>query len=337
MPIPFLLIAGIGAAALGVGKSIKAGVDQHDANDTNDVAQRIIDRSTKAMNTSREESGHALAALGQAKLDILEKDIKSFVAAFEQLHNVNLKDSQGLQEIDKFHTDVQAISKLKEMQMKASSVAGGLAGGAAAGALTAIGAYGATMTFAAASTGTAIATLSGAAATNATLAFLGGGSLAAGGLGIAGGTAVLGGLIAGPALAIMGFVVGAKASANRDAAYENLAKAREYEEEIVTARVACKGIRMRATMFKRLLLKLDTVFAPLISRLEEIIKTSGTDYSAFTEEEQNVVAASMTMAKAIKSVLDTPILNEDSNLTPESLTTAENINAIFESDESEDE
>ena len=134
MPIPFLLIAGIGAAALGVGKSIKAGVDQHDANDTNDVAQRIIDRSTKAMNTSREESGHALAALGQAKLDILEKDIKSFVAAFEQLHNVNLKDSQGLQEIDKFHTDVQAISKLKEMQMKASSVAGGLAGGAAAGA-----------------------------------------------------------------------------------------------------------------------------------------------------------------------------------------------------------
>lgn len=94
---------------------------------------------------------------------------------------------------------------------------------------------------------------------------------------------------------------------------------------------------MRATMFKRLLLKLDTVFAPLISRLEEIIKTSGTDYSTFTEEEQNVVAASMTMAKAIKSVLDTPILNEDGVLTSESLTTAENINAIFESDESEDE
>ena len=45
-----------------------------------------------------------------------------------------------------------------------------------------------------ASTGTAISTLSGAAATKATLAWLGGGALAAGGLGVAGGTVVLGGV-----------------------------------------------------------------------------------------------------------------------------------------------
>lgn len=43
----------------------------------------------------------------------------------------------------------------------------------------------------AASTGTAISTLSGAALTNASLAALGGGSLAAGGAGIAGGTMVV--------------------------------------------------------------------------------------------------------------------------------------------------
>lgn len=58
--------------------------------------------------------------------------------------------------------------------------------------------------FAAASTGTAISTLSGAAATNATLAWLGGGSIAAGGGGIAAGTLALGGIIAIPALAVMG-------------------------------------------------------------------------------------------------------------------------------------
>lgn len=45
-----------------------------------------------------------------------------------------------------------------------------------------------------ASTGTAIGTLSGVAATNATLASLGGGSLASGGLGMAGGTLALSGL-----------------------------------------------------------------------------------------------------------------------------------------------
>ena len=55
-------------------------------------------------------------------------------------------------------------------------------------------AYTVSYTHLCASTGTSIASLSGAAATNATLAFFGGGSLAAGGLGMAGGTAVLGGL-----------------------------------------------------------------------------------------------------------------------------------------------
>ena len=51
-----------------------------------------------------------------------------------------------------------------------------------------------------ASTGAAIGGLTGVAATNATLAWLGGGALAAGGGGMALGSMVLGGIIAGPAL-----------------------------------------------------------------------------------------------------------------------------------------
>ena len=62
-------------------------------------------------------------------------------------------------------------------------------------------------TLATASTGAAISGLSGAAATNATLAWLGGGALSAGGFGIAGGTLALGGIVLGPALAIGGFMM----------------------------------------------------------------------------------------------------------------------------------
>ena len=58
----------------------------------------------------------------------------------------------------------------------------------------------------AASTGTAISTLSGAAATNATLAWFGGGAISAGGLGIAGGTMVIGGLVLVPTLIITGLL-----------------------------------------------------------------------------------------------------------------------------------
>lgn len=99
---------------------------------------------------------------------------------------------------------------------------GSLAGTVASGALAGFGATGSVGLLATASTGTAISSLAGAAATNATLAWFGGGALAAGGLGMAGGTAVLGGLVAGPALAVGGFMLANKAE-------EALEKARDYE------------------------------------------------------------------------------------------------------------
>jgi hypothetical protein len=63
-------------------------------------------------------------------------------------------------------------------------------------------------TFAAASTGTAISGLSGAAATNATLAWLGGGTLAAGGGGMAAGAVVLNMIMFAPGVLIAGLTVG---------------------------------------------------------------------------------------------------------------------------------
>ena len=63
--------------------------------------------------------------------------------------------------------------------------------GTAAGALAGSATFALVTTFGTASTGTAIGSLSGAAATNATLAWLGGGSIAAGGGGVAAGSIVL--------------------------------------------------------------------------------------------------------------------------------------------------
>lgn len=78
-------------------------------------------------------------------------------------------------------------------QEPASAGPAGRLAGITTGAAMVTGLYGITASFGTASTGTAIATLSGAAASNATTALLGGGSMAAGG-------AVLGGLVAVPAL-----------------------------------------------------------------------------------------------------------------------------------------
>lgn len=319
MPIPLLFI-GIGAAAgaFGVGKSIKAGVDQKEANETNEFANDIIKSASRKIETCRKNCGTAIDNLGKCKIQILDESVKPFIAEFEKLNHVELSESQGLNELQKMVLDQKNFTELKELQSMATSMVGGLASGAMAGALTAFGAYGAAGALATASTGTAIASLSGAAATNATLAFFGGGSLAVGGLGMAGGTAVLGGLVAGPALAVLGIVVGSKASANLDKAYSNLSKASKFQEEMNTASTLCIGIRKRAAMFSRFLVSLNSIFEPLIYELTQIIKNRGTDFRKFSDDEKKIVAEAMAMAGAIKSILDTPILNEEGNLTPES-------------------
>ncbi|CAG0924267.1 unnamed protein product, partial [Notodromas monacha] len=100
------------------------------------------------------------------------------------------------------------IDELKEMEsmvLNSLKLEAGLLAGTTGGALAGFGAYSSVGLLASASTGTAISGLSGVAATNATLAWLGGGSLASGGFGMAGGMIALGGIVAGPALAIGGF------------------------------------------------------------------------------------------------------------------------------------
>lgn len=313
------LTVGIAGALTGIGTGIKAGIDNKNANDINDLAQHILDHAKERIEIAKAASGRGLEVLGEKKIHILDNRINEFIRLYEKIKNITLQDSTGLDELSKFRIDKDnSFLELKELGNLGTSMAKGLASGTVAGALTAFGAYGAATTFATASTGTAIASLSGAAATNATLAFFGGGSLAAGGLGVAGGTAVLGGMVAGPALAILGIVMSAKASKKLDEAYSNKAEAQKIAAELSTATVMCNGIRRRAYLFQRLLIKCETLFAPLIYEMEKIQITSGTDYTKYSMEQKQTIARALSLAGTIKAVLDTPILTEDGALTPES-------------------
>lgn len=313
------LTVGIAGALTGIGTGIKAGIDNKNANDINDLAQHILDHAKERIEIAKAASGRGLEVLGEKKIHILDNRINEFIRLYEKIKNITLQDSTGLDELSKFRIDKDnSFLELKELGNLGTSMAKGLASGTVAGALTAFGAYGAATTFATASTGTAIASLSGAAATNATLAFFGGGSLAAGGLGVAGGTAVLGGMVAGPALAILGIVMSAKASKKLDEAYSNKAEAQKIATELSTATVMCNGIKRRAYLFQRLLIKCETLFAPLIYEMEKIQITSGTDYTKYSMEQKQTIARALSLAGTIKAVLDTPILTEDGALTPES-------------------
>ncbi len=282
MPLPlFFLGAALVTGTIGGGKTIKAAVDNSTANRINQIANVRIEDAKQLLDRHRNEVSEALNQLGAEKLNVLNNNVIDFVTSFEQIKNIDFQSSVGLEELKKLHIDQNTFKELKELGNFAINVAGGAAAGAIGGALTALGAYGAATTFAAASTGTAIAALHGAAATNATLAFFGGGSIAAGGLGMAGGMAVLGGLVAGPALMVMGMITGAKSQEKLENALANKAQADKIVESLKAASTQCTAIRRRTYMFYQLLAHLDSLFLPQVWKMQDIISSEGTDYRTY--------------------------------------------------------
>ncbi len=326
MPIPFLFI-GIAAVtgATGAGKTVKAGVDQSRAKKINANANAMIENEAQILDVLRKECGDSLQRLGEEKVFVLNNSVTEFLENFQKIKNVNFKESEGIMEVNKLSIDQKDFDDLKEMTNFSLSLAQGGLTGVAGGALTAFGAYSAASAFATASTGTAIASLSGAAATNATLAFFGGGALAAQGLGMAGGAAVLGGLVAGPALLVMGLITGAKAGKSLENARANEAKAEEMCEELRAGSDQCIAIRRRSYMFYSLLAKMDAYLYPLNQKMNKIIEAEGTDFSKYSEESQKSIAALVSTVKTIKDILDTPILKENGEPTEESEALVENM------------
>lgn len=330
MPLPLLFI-GVAAATgtFGVGSTIKAAIDANKAKLINKNANEIVQDSIDWLNAQRFACGRSLTKLGEEKMYVLGSTVTEFLDTFQKIKNVDFREAEGLEELQKLHVDVNTFTEMRSLVNFTTSLVGGTVAGTVSGALVAFGAYGAAQALAVASTGTAIASLSGAAATNATLAFFGGGSLAAGGLGMAGGVAVLGGLVAGPTLAVMGLVAGNAAKKNLEKAYTNKAEAVQISSQLNVAGLQCETIRRRTYMFYNLLARLDTYFLPLIYKMEDIFEKEGDDYSKYPEESKKVIASCVSIAVTIKSVLDTPLLTDDGLLTEESAGKATNIESFL--------
>lgn len=236
MPLPFIL-GGIAAAAAvaGVGSGIKGGMKMKDANDTMESAKRMQRRAINKFEENNKKTTKQMDSVGKAELSIL--------SSFEEFVDL-MENIQGRPEFEKYSKeDIKlpeyTAEELREVSVGAGVLMGGL-GGAAAGTAGGFAAAGATtsavMALGTASTGTAIASLSGAAATNATLALLGGGTIAAGGGGVALGTAVLGGATLGVGLLVGGMifnVTGSKLSEKADEAYSQARKTEKSVDEIV--------------------------------------------------------------------------------------------------------
>lgn len=232
MPLP-LIIGGLAAVAgvAGVGSGIHGGVKMKEANDTMKVAKSKQEKAVALFDQRNSETTELMDSIGKQELEIL-KSFDTFSDIIEKI--------QGRPEFKAYKRDGVKLpdyvaEELKKVSAGAGVLLGGI-GGATVGTAGGFAAAGATtsavIALGTASTGTAISSLSGVAATNATLAALGGGSIAAGGGGMALGTAVLGGATLGVGLLVGGIifnVTGSKLSNRADEAYK---QAKRTEEEV---------------------------------------------------------------------------------------------------------
>ncbi|ELA6198218.1 TPA: hypothetical protein ACMDNS_003387 [Vibrio cholerae] len=318
MPLPLILV---GAAIVAGGYGVKKGLDAKDDFDTaktvNNRAQALFDNAKSALEVERESTQKTMEDLGRVKYRIYDESIIPFVDTFSKIKNISFESNEFG---DTANLPVVSAGELAKMQTSILEIKSILSDGITAlgsGGLAGLAAYGGIGVLGTASTGTAIGTLSGAAATNATLAWLGGGSLAAGGYGMAGGMMVLGGVVAGPVLAVGGMIMASKAEAAKEEAYSNLDKARLASEQMKEAKVATSGIRLRFDEINKALRSLELRFQPLLESLNELVE-SNINYSTYSEEDRKGVMITASTAKVLKNLLEAPIIDNEGTLTPES-------------------
>lgn len=189
--------------------------------------------------------------LGKVRVNAWAEGIDTFVTAFGTFKNVEMdrRIDTNMEFIGSDEEPKQMLMNIQNASMTANEVA--KAGFAALGTDTLVGiaSYGGAMMFGIASTGTAIAALSGAAKTNATLAWFGGGAKAAGGLGMAGGKLILAGVVVAPIVAVAAVIAGAKGK-------EKLAEAKkihaEAEEAVSQMNIMIAGMEGIAKMSDKL-------------------------------------------------------------------------------------
>ena len=315
MPIP-LIIGAVAAAAgiYGAAKGVSGAIDHSNAKDLNNDARSMVDAANHKVEAQRKAANATLEDYGQRKLRAFNGVIGEFIETFERLKNIELSQSPELDKLNAGDFSNKTLAGLRQDYQALKDAGLGLGAGMGGGAALAFGAYNGTMLLATASTGTAISSLGGVAATNATLAWLGGGSLAAGGYGMAGGMMVLGGIVAGPALAIFGHVLGNKGEEALNNARSNLEQARTISDQANLMAGKLQTIESVTSLANTTFSKISSQLRRGVSELKKVIENNGVDYRTFSDESKEVVFRSVKFAQLLKAMIDTAILDKDGNL-----------------------
>ncbi len=324
----------VGEKAVKLGKTVsgvQAYQDRKSALSLKEEGEQIIVEIEAESERRRVELNGTLSDLGKLRCEALQETVGVFLNYLEMMGRRNSeKEYELLRQTD---ISMEHIGEMRAVEMQASdalktlAVSGGFAAVAVAGTPALV--TSAVTAFAAASTGTAISTLSGAAASNAVLAWLGGGAIAAGGGGMAAGAAVLTTLTVGVtgvfAVASAGIVASAYFSKKHTQAQEDKARIDEWAAEVRKGWVLLDGIQVRALEISRLTSDLTVRAKAALQCLGEIVQV----FDEQNMEHVKIFQSAALLVKSMSELAQVPLLGEDGNLSNESLQIVPKIDKVL--------
>lgn len=306
MPFPIIpIIVGVGAA-VGVTKGVKGIVNISKAKKIGKDAEERHKQALSQVNARRDEVSRRAQSYGRYLIS-LEKgiltDMSNLLEALQKKTRIGtLKIPLGAE------LQVGTLKEFRQQVLDPPEDVAGVMGAVGAGAAASSSTVGLVGLLGTASTGTAISGLSGAAAKSATLAWLGGGSLASGGTGIAGGTIVLGGITIAPALVVGGFMLARKGE-------KALTQARAYEAK-QNKEIAKLG-ETKAYMGK-IMLRIHELHS-LAKKLNRYTRNAMAKINPDTFNPESDVAMKdlttvLLLGRALTEIMRTPIMNEGGDI-----------------------
>jgi hypothetical protein len=311
------IVAKLGKQAIG----IQGLQDRKRAKNIKEACGTIYEAAQQVTELKRISLNNTVNAFGELRLDLLHRTVGRFL---DYLKAMNQKNKVKEYEIlDGIGLDTKSIKQMQTLDMSASQALKGSLTTGALGVAAAMGTpalvTGAVGALATASTSTAISTLSGAAATNATMAWLGGGSIAAGGTGMAGGAAVLGAITAG-ATAGVGLLAAGILTSTFYA--KKLTEAKEYEKqvsiavaEIEKAWVGMDAIGQRVKELSNVTQELAIRCTQQLDHLEPLVPIF--DFNQIPHVQ--IFQSCGLLVKSMAELAATPLLDDSGNLTSQSV------------------
>lgn len=110
---------------------------------------------------------------------------------------------------------------------------------------------------------------------------------------------------------------------NLDMAQARAKQARAIVEQTTTISLAYEAVFERANRITDVLTKLNLLFSKSLLNTQDIIEKNGVNKNNYSLIERESLATCINLAKAVKSIIDTPLLDETGEITVQSLKTIE--------------